>query len=201
VTTEIQQNRYDQILRRVGGLIGPGSKVSEVISELFPMFDVENLPPELMLLGGTRLCIGGGNVVGAAGERPRIQLFNPADSGLIVTVTSADISSVQAQTINYATQNIGLAVGTGIQRFKDKRLPFTSLPTAGIFTDSQVAIVSSIGNFTLTANASRTIDDRDSLAILAPGFGFSVGGTAVATQILVTLNWRERTAEPSELNL
>ncbi len=45
---ELQQNRYDQLIRRVGGIIGPGSKVVEALGELFPVIDVENVPGELL---------------------------------------------------------------------------------------------------------------------------------------------------------
>ena len=38
--SQLQQSRYDQLLRRVGDLKGPGSKVNDVLHELFPMFDL-----------------------------------------------------------------------------------------------------------------------------------------------------------------
>jgi len=56
--TELQQNRYDQLLRRVGDLKGPGSKVNDVLQELFPTIDVENVPGELLFLMGTHIGLG-----------------------------------------------------------------------------------------------------------------------------------------------
>jgi len=199
--TELQQTRYDRLIRRVGGLIGPGSKVGEVISELFPMIDVENVPGELLLLGGTRLCIGSASHTGAAGERPRIQLFNPVDSQVLIAVSSVIISSLNSETVRWALTETQLPTGTGFQRFRDLRLPRTSLPTGGIFIDSLVAIVESDGQARILGGEPFTLEDGNSVAVLPPGSGMNVGIEDVADTFFATFYWRERSAEQSELNL
>lgn len=199
--TELQQNRYDQLLRRVGDLKGGGSKVSEVLSELFPMFDVENLPAELYLLGGTELCFGGANLTGAAGERPGISLRNPTGSSKIITVTSAVLSTDVTQQINFGVNNTTLTNGVGTETFRDTRRGITARPTGQMRTESQVAIIGSTGQVRLTTGQPYTLEDPNDLAVLLGGFTFEIGATTIASTLLVTFFWRERVAEPSETNL
>jgi len=93
VTNEIQQTRYDRLIRRVAGIIGPGSKVSEVLTELFPVLDVESVPSELLILAGTNTCFGGGQFQAMAGQSPKMGLFNPADSNTILVLTHVYVST------------------------------------------------------------------------------------------------------------
>ncbi len=200
MTSDLQQTRYDQLMRRVGGIIGPGSKVSEVLTELFPTLDVESVPGELLLLNGTALCMGAANITSAAGENPRVQLFNPATSGKLVTVSSFSVAPGANLTIHYATGIIALTTGIGTEVFRDRRLSAVARPSAQIRTDSTVAQTDGNGIIRVLNNTTAFIKDENSIAILPPGSGFEVGSTANATQIRVTFNWRERVAEQSELN-
>ena len=85
--TELQQNRYDRLLRRVGGLIGAKSMVNDALGELFPMLEVENVPGELLALLGTQLGWCSASLGPSVGNFNHHQLFNPADSGVVITVT------------------------------------------------------------------------------------------------------------------
>ena len=200
MSSELQQNRYDQIMRRVGGMIGTGSKVSEVLTELFPVVDLERVPGELLLLGGTRLCIGSAIVTGAAGERARIQVFNPADSGTLVTVSSVVISTLTIQNIRWATTETALTTGLATEAFRDRRLTLPGRPVGAIRTDSTVAATDVHGLARLLASTPYFLTDRNSVAVLPPGSGFEVGADTVATAVIATFYWRERTAEQSELS-
>ena len=199
--TEIQQNRYDQLLRRAGGLIGPGAKVAEVLAELFPVFDVENMPGELLILGGTRVAFGGASLQGAAAEGARIGLRNPLDSGNLVTISSVVISTTTTQTIRFGVNNTVLTTGVGTETFRDLRLAVTQRPIAEVRTQSSVALSPATGQLRLTAHTPVTLEDANGVAVLPPGFGFEVGTGTDATLIFVTYFWRERVAEISELNL
>jgi len=201
VSSELQQNRYDQTLRRVGAMIGGGSKVSEVLAELFPTIDVERVPGELLILGGTRLCIAAAIVTGAAGERARIQVFNPVDSGTLVTISSVVISTLTIQNIRWATTETALTTGLGTEAFRDRRLPDGGRPVGAIRTDSTVAATDVHGLARLLASTPYFLTDRNSVAVLPPGSGFEVGADTVATAVVATFYWRERVAEASELNL
>ena len=74
--TEIQQGRYDALVRRVADLKGPGSKVNDMLEELFPVFDVEKLPSELYRLANIDLCFGGAGIAGVAAQSAALTLGN-----------------------------------------------------------------------------------------------------------------------------
>jgi len=196
---ELQQNRYDRLIRRVGGIIGPGSKVSEVLTELFPMIDVEGDRGELQLLSGTILGMGAGTIVGSVGEVGKIQLFNPVDSGKIVTVTDVLTSGTLNLTMRLARTTIPLASGIGTQLARDTRQIASDFPTAQMFSESSVPFVDANIAFRHLANTTNTLSPKNDVMILAPGNGLSVGPTTTNATLIVTFFWRERVAETSEL--
>lgn len=197
---ELQQNRYAQLLRRVGGLVGTFSAVNEVLGELFPVLDVERSPGELFWLGGKRLCWGSASVTAGAGFRPRVQLFNPLGSGKIIAISSCYVSALTTQQLNWQLANAGLGTGVGTELFRDSRGGISGRPTGQIRTQSPVAAVGASGSMIVLANETNTLEDENSVAVITPGFGLSVGGTTVAGTISVSFNWREREVEQSELN-
>jgi len=200
LTNELQQTRYDRTIRRVGGIIGPGSKVAEALAELFPVIDVERVPGELLALGGTSLAWGSSVITADAAERPSIQLFNPADSGKIVTVSHVYVSSGTGQQIRWSiTEAILANVIVGAQ-FRDGRLGVGTIPTAQIRDESKAATTVARGQARVLSGDTLHIYDENSVAVLVGGIGLEVGGANVATTLNVSFAWRERPAEPSELN-
>lgn len=201
MSQELQQTRYDQIMRRVGGLIGPGSKVSEVLGELFPVVDVERIPGELLRLGGTFLGFGGASVTGAAGQSGRLQLFNPVGSGKIITVSHVDLGTQVTDVIRFGVTTTALTTGVGTEVHRDLRSLPPLRPTGQIRTLSSVALAPATGQVRLLSNTSYRLSDDNSLAVLLPGSGFEVGNTAVAITVTAVFFWRERVLEASEINL
>jgi len=199
MTSDLQQNRYDQLIRRVGGIIGPGSKVAEALSELFPVIDVERVPGELLLLGGTQLCAGAGTRTGAVGEVARIQLFNPVGSGKLVTVSLLIVSSSTVSNIRVAWNITALTLGIGTEVFRDRRLAATSRPIGQIRTDSTVAFTDPNLNFRALGNTPYFLKDVNSLGVLPPGSGLEISNDNTNTQIFCSFLWRERVAIDSEL--
>jgi len=201
---EIQQNRYDQLLRRVTNVVAAGSIVNDTLSELFPMFDVENMPAELLALAGTRVCFGGGVLTSIVGESPTMQIFNPLGSGMLMTVTKAMLShSTSSTTAFWGIVSEALATAIDTQNFRDTRfgLAASSLPVGTIRTRSAVQTANSIGQTKLLANTPLQLDDENGLAVLIPGSGFEMGVSQTNAKINVVFYWRERVAEPAELNL
>jgi len=198
--SEIQQSRYDQILRRVADLKGPGSKVNDALTELFPMIDVENVPGELLLLGGTLIAWGSTNVPAVVAESSRAQVFNPVASGKLLTVTSFMASAGATTTFRWAITATALLAGVGTEVNRDARRPVTSQPTGQIRSDTTLALTDANGQVVQTANRPLIITDLNSIGVCPPGFGFEVGLVGQNTPLQVTFYWRERVAEPSELN-
>lgn len=201
MTTELQQNRYDAIMRRVGDLKGPGSKVAEVLAEVFPVVELESLPAELFALGGTVLGFGGAVRSPNIGNFGRIQLFNPIDSGKITTVTSANISINTNDGLRWGVVNAALTSGISTQRNRDQRFGFITLPTSQVRTDSTIAAAPATGQIDLLATTPFVLNDPNGLAVLPPGFGFEVSPLTIDIAMRAIFYWRERVAEPSELNL
>lgn len=201
MSQDLNQNRYDQLVRRVGSLTGGGAKVSEVLAELFPVIEVESTVPELRILAGTILGLGFRSSAGAAAVHQQIQLFNPVDSGNIITVTSAEIVVGTAQAVNFGLVNTALASQTSTQRPRDGRVNILSPILGQIRFGNSAAVAPAVGSMQLALNAGRVLDNSDGLFVLPPGFGFQVTTTIVNTILVVTFWWRERVAEQSELSL
>ena len=196
----INQNRWDQLVRRVAGLIGPGSKVNNTIGDLFPMLDVENLPAELYRLGGTRLCFGGGQLAASAGVAPRAMVFNPAGSGMLVTVTRVDVSSNVTLQLRWGVTNADLGAASGSERFRDTREFTPDLPTAEVHAVASVTLAGATSRSFVLSNTNFTLEPRNAIAVLAPGTGFEIGVQGINRLLNFSFYWRERTAEQSELN-
>lgn len=195
--TEIQQNRYDQLLRRVADLKGPGSKVNDVLQELFPTIDVENVPGELLALMGTRIGFAGTAVNPNAGKSPGIQLFNPADSGFLVTISSVLVGSDATNFVRWGLTTTALATNTAIPGFRDTRLGTGPAGVTQLRTSADATAVASMALRQL-ANVTVELNDPNSVAVLTPGSGLLFVGSADVA-ITISFNYRERVAEPSEL--
>jgi len=198
---EVQQTRWDRILRRVAGSIGPGSRVSETLSELFPVIDVERVPGELLLLGGTQISNGGGQLAAIAGESPTAQLFNPADSNVLVTITGVYVAFTILGTVRWGTTAVQRGTVISTQVVRDTRVAAPTLPVAQVSQESAVALATGTNQTRILANVNLKLEDPNGVAVLAPGTGFEIGNVTVASTIVYSFYWRERPAEQSELSL
>ncbi len=198
--SEIQQTRYDRLLRRVAGIIGPGSKVGEVLTELFPTIDVENVPSELLVLMGTRTAFGGGIQIGVVGEAPKMGLFNPAGSNTIITLTDVFTTNNNVdQIIRWGLNVNELDTIISTQLFTDTRNPLTQLPVGRIARQTSVGLANATGQVRMDADTVLHLESKNDIAMLRPGIGFEIGCTAFASTLHVTFYWRERPMETSEL--
>ena len=200
MTSELQQTRYDRLVRRVGGIIGPGSKVSEALSELFPVLDVENLPPELFILNDNRLAVGAEDRPGAgAGNFNQIQLWNSLGSGVIITVTHFVVSSNGNQEARYGAEISRRTNSITNKQFRDSRLRVTEQPLGEIRHEINAAITPNVGIVRVVAGVETRVEDINGVYVLAPGSGLTVVNGAANTSLTVSFFWRERAAESSEL--
>lgn len=199
--TALNQNRYDQLLRRVGDLKGPGSKVSDALTELFPMLDVENIAAELLVLSGSRLCMGTITLVaGGVGFFSTAFLRVNGGAGIVARVIDVYHVPETSQIINIGpTQNS--SADTGVEAYSDGR----------VFGQGTVAKVQGNNNFLSAGSAFYRPRSRDSIgfrlenyrgfAVVTPGTALSVSNTVDNLGMDVSFMWIERQAQPSELNL
>lgn len=202
MSDEIQQNRYDQLVRRVAGTIGPGSKVAQVITELFPMIDVENVPPELYVLMGTGLAFRSTDITAASGMENASQLANPVDSGKLITVTSLVVNLNVAAEIDITMNRALLASSNGFGQWRDNRIegPGVSAAVGNTRIETGLLLLNTGIAIRMTANLTREIKDENGICVLAPGENLTVSTVSVARRLICGYFWRERSAEPSELS-
>jgi len=199
MTYEVQQTRWDRIIRRVSGSIGPGSRVSETLSELFPTLDVERVPAELLLLGGTRICFGGGIIQALAGNHPSASLFNPSDTGVIATVTAFVMTPGGATGLVWGATQTEQGIATGTEQFRDTRQPITERPACKVREREEVPVATSTNQASELGNVPLHLTDENSVIVLGPGTGLDMGLTSPASLLRYSFYWRERPAEEAEL--
>jgi len=196
----IQQTRWDKLLRRVASIVGEGAIVTETLQEVFPVFDLEDPPAELLILGGTRICFGAGVLGAVSGQASRFQLFNPDDSGYILICTKVLFSPSSNGIVRYGVVNQAIA-SVGTQRFADTRGRFTALPLGSINQTSSVALAPATGQYRQLGGTTLVLNEPKGLFVLGPGTGIEFGSANLNTVNSCTFHWRERPALSSELDL
>ena len=197
---EVQQTRWDRIIRRVSGSIGPGSRVSETLSELFPVLDVERVPAELLVLGGTRMAMGRTSAAAVAANVPCAMLRNPGGSGVLITVHQVRFSSTTAQVVTGGPTLNTLATA-GATAFADTRLSLTNRPTGLVLSEALLVGAPDFFRFNVQQSIDTVWTVPKAIAVLAPGTALAICGSTVNTQFSSAWSWQERSAEESELSL
>ncbi|KKL93326.1 hypothetical protein LCGC14_1875780 [marine sediment metagenome] len=199
MTYEVQQTRWDRIIRRVSGSVGPGSRVSETLSELFPVLDVERLPGELLLLGGTQIVMGSSLVVAAPAVFPTVGLNNPVGSANLITITKVQLHSDTSQRLNLAVTTNILAV-RGTEEIRDGRIaPVNGTPVGQPMEETSVLPGAIRGHLRITGDDPLFLEEENGIAVLPPGRMFMISGITANTSLEAGWFWRERPAQESEL--
>ncbi len=197
---QLQQTRYDQLIRRAGGIIGPGSKVAEALAELFPMVDVERVPGELLALGGTRICMGSDSATGGGATLGKVQLFNPVGSGQLISISSVVLTLSGGSTILWNIETVALTTLSTNSAFRDGRLTAATRPVGQIRTQLTAAATTRMGQVPVNTREPLILEDENTVAVLAPGTGLTFSPNVFAVTLTAAFNWRERVALESELN-
>jgi len=174
--------------------------VNDALGELFPTLDVENMPAELLYLSGTKIAIGAERDVASAGNVHLHQVFNPADSGHVLTLTDVIFSSDTAQRIRMALQTFAFTNTTANQAIRDSRVSVIELPVGQIRSVTQAAGIPAFGEVEIAANLPFHLTVGNAIAVLLPGTGFSIATTTVNTEFITSWWWRERATQAAEVN-
>jgi len=196
---KILQGRYDRLLRRTTAQVGFGSKVNEALEDLFPTLDVEQAPMELLRASGWRFGMGLAAAAAAVGTTNSQQLFNPAGSGLLMVLTRVIITPDTAGVIEFGPSFTALtdASVAGVER--DTRAGQIEA-TVGLLQQQDDGTSSAFGVIRGLANTPTFFDDPNGLAVLAPGSGFRITQLTTGITLRTSYFWRERVAEPEELD-
>jgi len=196
--TELQQNRYDKLLRRVGGLIGAKSMVSDALGELFPVIDVENQPAENLFLMGTKIAVCGSQLNVNAGDTNHHQLFNPAESQVVAAITSVWVNTNTSQSVRFSPSATAIGTDIGGARVRDLRVGVANIPVCQNRTVQQVGGIPLTFQIRAIADEEIPVHDPNGIFVLFPGTGLTVATTTVATLSTVNFFWRERVFEGAE---
>jgi len=195
----IQQARYDHLLRRTTAQYGGGSKVGEALEDLFPVLEVERVPAELLRSVGWTLGAGQTTVTPVPGTRAVIQLFNPVDSQNLIVLTSVFFSVTLDGEVS-AGPSFDALTGFSIPgQQRDTRVGVLR-NTVGLIQEEDDALVANLLNFRMEAQITQAVSDQNDIAVLAPGTGWRLRAFAVTVSLRVSFLYRERVAEPEELN-
>jgi len=194
----LQTGRLENLIRRWGSIKGGGSVLSETLGDVFPILDLENLPPELLLPAGISMFAGSVSATGSAGNLAGIGIVNSVDSGMILTITKFHVKTVAVQAISCGIQTpIATAINT---RNLDTRSAQNFQGSARLFGSSNTAGV--LGNFIIDTQATidREVTVPHGIVVLTPGTSFQCTASVVATLLRGTFFGYLRLAEPSELS-
>ena len=164
------------------------------------MFDVENVPAELLLLMGSRLCLGGEGLAAAGATFiNQMMLRNPGNSGAIITLLEARISSTSAQSFVWGPTLNTLATAEPTA-FADTRI-FGEGTVGQVLSEALLVPGPSFGAAVKENSTEVVLNTSRGLAVLGPGTAFSVSCLNANTTLFATFVWIERVAQPSELQL
>lgn len=195
----INQGRYDRLLRRTTAQVGPGSKVGNALEDLFPVLEVENAPIELLRASGWVVGMGQIFATSAVGTTPAHQLFNPPNSSKLVVLTHLSFVATAAVVIRYGPAFVALTDASipGAQRdTRDGQIR----STVALLQREDDGVASTFAMRRLAASVQQEIFDQNGLAVLAPGSGFVLTSATTNVNLGTSWLWRERVAEPEELD-
>jgi len=195
----IQQTRYDELLRRTTAQYGGGSKVGEALEDLFPVIELENTTIELLRACKWIMGMASAVQTPAAGKRAGIAIFNPVGSGQLLVLTSAWIRLGASGVFNCGPIFAALPTASvaGVERdTRDGQIE----PTVGLMQTSSDVTQSAFLRINGLSTESYKLSDSNGLGVLAPGTGWQVSADTVDISLSIGFMWRERVAQPEELN-
>lgn len=198
MSQKLQQARYDQLVRRLGALYGGGSKVTEVLGEVFPVLELENTTPEVLALSGWRTAWQSTQRDSGPGNVSSSQLFNPAGSGILAVVSQVIIRVVPTTAVQLETTTTILAGGGVSGLYRDTRFG-TPRQTALQVRSQPFGAVGGGLRINPPDGVDELVRDENEICVLIPGSGLDVGTVGADILLLVNYLWRERPAQESEL--
>lgn len=172
--------------------------VNDALGELFPTIDVENVPGELLALQATTLGWCSSELLAMAAVRNHHQLFNPADSNVLLVVTRVSVFAAAATSFRFSNFIGALTVLAGNERRRDTRAGVLESIVAQQRTAQDVVNGGLDYRLTFISGNSISLNDRNGIAVLFPGTGLTVTSQTLNIDSTVAFMWRERVFEESE---
>jgi len=196
----VQQGRWDRLARKIADQFGPGSKAGELLSDVFPVMELENTTMELKVLTKWDFGVGSAHGTSAAATTNGMQIFNPGGSGKIVVVTQVIITIGGNQDVSGGIAFVALA-DASVAGVKRNTIAGASRATVALIQQEDDA--PTIDDIFIAGKSGEpyTMSDPDGIALLYPGSGLRFTNVSDASELNITFTWRERSAVGSELEL
>lgn len=193
---ELQVGRFNGVLHKLLNM-KDNAPAPQLAGDIVAGITLESDRPEWAYLGGTNLLIARGFVAGVAAQVSQAQLFNPANSNVLVVVDRILMYSTAAVSRFTVNRTAAIPGGSGAGSARDFRLgPPGGASTARVLGITPAgASVLSLGEMGAPANVTASWDLP---LILAPGTGIAVNNQTVAADLGFTFSWSERVWELSE---
>jgi len=199
--SELQINRWDRLVRRLGNIVGARSIVTTALEDVFPVLDMENMPLENKVLAGSFAANASTVLAASALNFSLIELFNPDGSGILVTLEQV-IMSTSGDEVRFTVDLNARGIEDSIKAYRDIRR--TAPPVCQVRSLQQVA---NLASPTIRVRPAATLktttlsNNGNDLFVFPPGTGISAQTDGINEGLTITWLWRERIFEASELNI
>lgn len=201
---EILAGRYNGILHKLFSM-KEGAPSPQLATEIFPVIPLDATLNGLEqgFLGGIRYCVSYGQVgAGGAGTRSAVQIFNPANSGILTFVEQVVGKSVNAVGVTLAIKRHDTALANGATgtRARDFRWGSQTPATQIRFDNAAAAVGTTIALMEHQIDSGvSTWAKYDHGFVLIPGTGILVDPLTDNQQCAAGFSWYERPVDPNEL--
>jgi hypothetical protein len=194
---EILVGRFNRAYQKAFGIKG-GPPVATLAPEIMPVHEVFHGAEDRYVEGWNRAGFTA-NITGIAGQLAAVQLLNNSPT-LIVVVEKLTFGSQVAQLIqmshNFTNSNLASGALVGVTLDGRQTSTAQAIPST---TTSTVAAGNVFLQTQNVANVSQEIIfQEDQELVLAPSRALLILNSAVASQLLVNIIWRERFLEEGE---
>lgn len=185
----VQQIGAARALQQQYGLVG---KVSLQLDEtIVPVSVVDTLEST-----DKRPAAGQARESAEALELGHVQLFNPADSGILIQTEAVVFSQSQAAIIVFDFFDTALTTLGGSTEWRDRRIAGTPAGQVRVQSSlTQLGIANTFFAFDQLINESNQVA---MVVVLLPGMGMTVVGLTINTLVRCAYTWTERNLLPSE---
>lgn len=204
--SEIREGSLGEILRRRLLISGQDQPPSDLSNEIAPVIVLESDRPEWKYLSGEHLAMGVASITAIAAEFQQIQLFNPANSGVIGVLQhincGVDASQATSPGIRYFDGALGVAVNEVVTRDRrwdgpaggTFRRPMLQLRTLSSGTQfGTIFAFLDLAGYVGEVNVEfSTYYVWNEPIILNPNTGLTISPAIVNRTIFASMTWRER---------
>ena len=194
--SKIEIGRYSELLRRALGMKGVTEVAGELSPEVAPTWQVESDTPEWQFLKGVRLVSSALSLVAVAAQEARFHLVNPANSGVIATVTPILLSADGS--VRYVVRMVGTAlatlttVGTSVPRDNRWALPAGGASPLILSGEAAAGGINSGFLMDIGIILGNTQYVFPMPVVLNPGSSIQWGSLTSNTGVQASVHWHER---------